>query len=117
LYWRRPISPAPALERRLGILAACLGSLLASALESAGKPGNAVRVTLRCALPLHGTRSNHDLNVEGQLSVDGNAALDVVTTCYETKVRTDPLVLLMTRDFKEVDVRVDVCSTAHIGFG
>jgi hypothetical protein len=117
-YLRQAVSPVAEVERRLGILATCLGSALTSALESAGIFNHGMRATLQCAP--HQKISSHPpvkLSVEGQLLVECEADQNTVQAYYEKRVRTDPLVLLLTQEFQSMDVRVGVHSSAHIRIG
>jgi hypothetical protein len=117
-YLRQAVSPVPQLERRLGILATCLGSLLTSALESAGITNHGIRATLQCA-PHQKINSHPPVKptVEGQILVECEADQNTVQACYEKQLRADPLVLLLTQEFQSVDVRVSVhpCAQFRIG--
>jgi hypothetical protein len=110
LYLRQAVSPVPQIERRLGVLATCLGSLLTSALDKAGILNRGMRATLQCA-------PQQELRVEGQLLVDCEADQNTVQAYYEKRVRTDPLISLLTQDFQSVDIRVSVQSSVQIRIG
>jgi hypothetical protein len=91
-------------------LATCLGSLLTAALDKAGILNHGMRATLQCA-------SQKELRVEGQLLVNSEADQNTVQAYYERRVRTDPLISLLTQDFQSVDIRVSVHSGVHIRMG
>ena len=110
LYLRQAVSPVAQLERRLGVLATCLGSLLISALDKAGILNTGIRATLQCA-------PQQELRVEGQLLIDCEADQNTVQAYYERRVRTDPLISLLTQDFQSVDIHVSVHSSVHIRIG
>jgi hypothetical protein len=99
-------------------LATCLGSLLTSALEKAGILNRGMRATLQCVSPPKmSSYSPVDLSVEGQLLVDCETDENTVRAHYEKRVRTDPLISLLTQDFKSLDIRVSVQSSVHIRIG
>ena len=118
LYLRQAVSPVPQIERRLGVLATCLGSLLTSSLEKAGILNRGMRATLQCASQQKiSSYSPVELSVEGQLLIDCEADQNTVQAYYEKRVRTDPLISLLTQDFQSVDIRVSVQSSVHIRMG
>ncbi len=110
LYLRQTVRPVAQLERRLGVLATCLGSLLTAALDEAGILNHGMRATLKCA-------PQQELRVEGQLLVECETDENTVRAHYERRVRTDPLISLLTQDFQSVDIRVSVHSSVHIRIG
>lgn len=109
-HLRPPVRPVAQIERRLGVLATCLGSLLTAALEKAGILNHGICATLKCV-------SQQELRVEGQLLVDCEADHNTIQGYYEKRVRTDPLISLLTQDFQSVDIRVSVHSSAQIRIG
>jgi hypothetical protein len=118
LYLRQAASSVAPLERRLGILATGLGSLLTSSLDKAGILNRGMRATLQCAP--HQKISSYspvELSVAGQLLIDCEADENTVQAHYEKRVRTNPLISLLTQDFHSVDIRVSVQSSAHIRIG
>jgi hypothetical protein len=99
-------------------LATCLGSLLTAALEKAGIPNCAMRATLQCvSAPQISSYSPVELSIEGQLLVECETDENTVRAHYEKRVRTDPLISLLTQDFQSVDIRVSVHSSVHIRIG
>jgi hypothetical protein len=118
LYLRQTVRPVAQLERRLGVLATCLGSLLTAALDEAGILNHGMRATLRCvSAPKISSYSPVELSVEGQLLVDCETDENTVRAHYEKQVRTDPLISLLTQDFESLDIRVSVHSSAHVRIG
>jgi hypothetical protein len=117
VYVRRSVSPAPELERRLGMLATCLGGLLATTLAGAGISNDEIRAKLQCASHQKDESPSAQLSVEGELLVECGADHNTVQALYERWVRTDPLVLLLTRDIQAMAVRVTVHSSVRIGIG
>jgi hypothetical protein len=117
VYIRRSVSPAPELERRLGMLATCLGGLLATTLEGAGISSDQIRAKLQCASHQKDELPSTQLSLAGELLVECGADQNTVQALYESQVRTDPLVLLLTRDIQAMEVRVTVHSSVRVGVG
>jgi hypothetical protein len=113
-YLRRPVSPAPELERRLGVLATCLGNLLASTLEGAGISNHGIRATVQCASHRQADSQSQELRIESHVFVECEADQNAVQARYEARLRTDPMVLLLTQDIHAMDVRVTVHSSISI---
>lgn len=118
LYLRPTVRSIAQLERRLGVLATCLGSLLTAALDKAGIPNCAMRATLQCvSVPRISSYSPLERSIQGQLLVECETDENTVRAHYEQRVRTDPLISLLTQDFQSVDIRVSVHSSVHIRMG
>ena len=83
VYIRRSVSPAPELERRLGMLATCLGGLLATTLEGAGISNDEIRAKLQCASHQKDESTSAQLSLEGELLVECGAAQNTVQALYE----------------------------------
>ena len=116
-YLRQAVSPAAELERRLGLLATCLGSVLTSALEKAGILNHGIRATLQCTSHRISPHSAVQLSVKGRLLVDCEADENTVQAFYEKRVRADPLISVLAQSFQSLDIGVSVHSSAHIRIG
>jgi hypothetical protein len=118
LFLRPTVRPVAQLERRLGVLATCLGSLLTATLDEAGILNHGMRVTLQCvSAPKISSYSPVELSIEGQLLVECETDESAVRAHYERRVRTDPVISLLTQAFQSVDIRVSVHSSVQIRIG
>lgn len=102
--WYLPYGGIQPLDRRLGMLATCIGTLFTAALEDAGTACQSMRVNLRSPIQ---AESVPTVTVIGHISMECEANTQTARDCFERCVRQDPLLVLITREFEAVNIAVE----------
>ena len=112
--WIRSREARSYCERRLGLLAACTGSLAAAALEDASIEFHEIRVRVQQYPSVRGNASASSRRILVSIALECEAHASGIETPCEKRIRSDPLYAALTRHAPVVSIEVQAFSSIHI---